>query len=210
LPEEIVMMRTSKWVLGSLGIVLALLLVANMAAAAQTTLTSNTPFTMMLTADDGDSISLTWSSNASVRCWVTDPGGSTVYDETGLADWLELISVDSTGTYTLHWQRQVSTDVSLTYDASVVPFGNIDDAFDAAFWGLVIAGLVIVAVIIVVVVVVLMGDRKKKAASQAQTQPYAGAPAPAPAAVPAGTCPYCGSAVDPQYVFCQKCGGKVR
>lgn len=207
-------MKYSSASVGSLVAALAVLFVAGSAIAPTTDLSPGEEVSVTLYLTDGDSISLSWSSmSGSVNCVIEDPDGDTIFDQTSTY-YFDIIEVGETGNYVITWSNPGLSTVSVTYDASAIPFGDVDSFFDSIVLVLIIIAAIIVIIVVVVVVYLLMQGKKKKAAQMAQPpmQPapaYAPAAAPQPVAAP-GNCPMCGSPVDPQFMFCQKCGARVR
>jgi hypothetical protein len=115
----------------------------------------------------------------------------------------DFFTAAESGTYTLKWTNDGSTTTTLTFSS---PFQEISHGFDMIFWGVVIGGIVIVAIIVLVVVLSLM---KKSKVPQPGMMPQVPAQYAAQVAA-SGKCPMCGMPVDPQGLFCEKCGARLR
>ncbi len=133
---------------------------------------------------------------------MTDPDGTTVVDVTDNAydGWF---TASQGGTYNLKWTNDGTTSSTLTFSS---PLQDIGHTFDVIFWAVVIGGIIIVAVIVLVVVLSLT---KKKREPQPGMTPQVSAQYVAQVAA-TGKCPMCGMPVDPQGLFCAKCGAKLR
>lgn len=164
------------------------------------------------TANAGDTISYSWNSDVSLVFVVTGPDGTIVREVSSTSD-VYLMIVDDAGAYHFTWTNIGLSTAHLDYTVDVISLGS---AFDALFWAIVIVAIIVVVVIVVVIVVVLIRPSHKQHPPVQQAYPppvvpqyqqpvYPGQPVAAPM-----NCPSCGSPVDPQFQFCQRCGGRVR
>lgn len=164
------------------------------------------------TANAGDTISYSWSSDVSLVFIIMGPDGTLIREVSSTSD-IYIISVTDAGAYHFTWTNVGLSTAHLDYTVDVL---SLTSAFDALFWALIIGVVVVVAVIVVVIVVVLIrpSHRHQHQVQQAYPPPvvpqyqqpvYPGQPVAAPT-----NCPSCGSPVDPQFQFCQRCGGRVR
>ncbi len=128
------------------------------------------------------------------------PNSDVLTDENSLSDF-DVMTASQSGTYRFTWQNTGSTAAALNV---MNFFSDVEHGISNFIWGIFIALIVIIVIIVVIVLVVLSGDKKK-------TQPVRqfGPMAP-PMAPVGGNCPMCGTPVEPQGMFCAKCGAKFR
>jgi hypothetical protein len=197
-------MKLAKVLVGCLALTMLLLAVSGNTAADVTSVAPNASHTEKLKVDSGELMVFWWSSTSDLHFVMKDPAGTTVVDVTDNS-----YSYDSSGftamggTYTLKWTNDGTTSSILTFSS---PFQDIGHTFDVLFWGVVIGGIVIVAVIVLVVVLSLTKKSKTpQPGMMPQVQPQYAAQVAA-----TGKCPMCGMPVDPQGMFCAKCGARLR
>jgi hypothetical protein len=182
---------------------------AQPASAATKVLVPGEEYTKTVNADILDSIEYSWSSTATVNFELTDPMGSVLESYSGTVNEFPGFTMAGVnGNYHFTWTNPGSSSVTLTYDLS--GGGGVGGALDFAFWLLVIGAIVIVVIIVVVVLVVLRGGKKAVSPQQQVYGPQQFAAPGTPAPYAANTCPKCGGPIDPQQVFCPKCGFKMR
>lgn len=195
-------MKLAKILVGCLALTMLLLAVSGNSAAGISTLGPGDSHTEKLKVESGELVTYWWNAGSNLHFVMKDPDGTTVVDVTSTSH-DDFFTASQAGTYTLRWTNDGTTVTTLTFSS---PLQDIGHTFDVMFWGVVIGGIAIVAIIVLVVVLSL----KKKS-----TAPPPGWVPPVPpqyAAQVAATvkCPMCGMPVDPQGMFCAKCGGKLR
>ena len=195
-------MKLAKILVGCLALTMLLLAVSGSSAAGTSTLGPGDSHTEKMKVDSGELVTYWWNSGSDLHFVMKDPSGDTLVDVTDVY-YSGFFTAAESGTYTLKWTNDGTTTTTLTFSS---PFQEISHGFDMIFWGVVIGGIVIVAIIVLVVVLSLM---KKSKAPQLGMMPQV--PAQYAAQVAAtGKCPMCGMPVDPQGLFCAKCGAKLR
>jgi hypothetical protein len=197
-------MKLVKILVGCLALTVLLLAVSGNADADFTSIAPGDSHTEKLKIDSGELIVMWWTSTTDLHFVMKDPDGITIVDMTddsytypssGLAT--------KGGTYTLKWTNDGTTTSTLTLAS---PFQAVGHTLNVIFWGAVIAGIAIIAVIVLVVVLSMM---KKSNAPQPGMMPQV-PPQYAAQVAASGKCPMCGMPVDPQGMFCAKCGAKLR
>jgi hypothetical protein len=145
-----------------------------------------------------------WSSDVPLTFTVEDPLGNEVPYQTGATSGSGILPAYASGTYTLTWTNNGLTLAHLSFDLSGA-FAEVEEGLSILMWTVVIAVIVVVAVVVIVVIVVVMGGKK------APPQPVMGPqPQMAAQALATGHCPTCGNPIDPNAMFCQKCGTRYR
>lgn len=195
-------MKLVRVAVGCLALTFLLLAVAGTSSASTSTLGPGESHTVKLKVDAGEFVTYVWSAGADLRFVMKSPDGTTMVDVTDTT-YDYFFTASQGGTYTLKWTNVGSTTTILTFSS---PLQEIGHTFDVIFWGVVIGGIVIVAVIVVVIVLSLM---KKGRAPQPGMTPQVTSQYAVQAAA-SGKCPVCGSPVEPQGMFCAKCGAKLR
>ena len=183
---------------------LALVFVAGLAAADSESVTVNPSASRPINLggmNDGDLLTLSWTSNTAVSAVLAGPSGySKTYSSSSIG--YDIITVPHDGAYTLTFTNpSSSTTASVELIYNVTPFNPIDTAHDIMTWIMIIGAIVIVAVVVIVVLVVVMGSKKKQAA---------GAPPAVVTPTTPGMCPVCGAQTDTGAPFCAKYGAKFR
>jgi hypothetical protein len=193
-------MKMTKWMIGLAVLALLLTALPLNASANIVTIAPGDSYTKTVKASLNEIMPYQWSSDVILHFTVTAPNSAVLTDET--STWgLDVMTADQAGTYRFTWQNTGSTAATLNV---MNFFSDVEHGISNIMWGLFIAVIVVIVVIIVIVLVVMSGDKKK-------TQPIQqfGPMAP-PMAPVGGNCPMCGSPVDPQGMFCAKCGAKLR
>ncbi len=193
-------MKMTKWMIGLAVLALLLTALPFNASANIVTIAPGDSYTKTVKASLNEIMPYVWSSDVTLHFTITAPGSVVLTDEDtdyGSA----VMTADQAGTYRFTWQNTGSTAATLNV---MNFFSDVEHGISNIMWGLFIAVIVVIVVIIVIVLVVMSGDKKK-------TQPIQqfGPMAP-PMAPVGGNCPMCGSPVDPQGMFCAKCGAKLR
>jgi hypothetical protein len=188
------------------------------ASAITTTILPGTVHEETVSADAEDSITYSWNTDGDVRFMIRGPGGVAlvnVIDDSRF----DIFEVTQSGTYRLTWENLEATVVTLDYSVDVLPFSGLDEFWDMATWSflaIVIGAIVFTAVIIILLVVLLTGEKKRAPQGYVvpPNQPYGqyqyAASTHVWPPVAAGTCPKCSASIDPQSVFCPRCGAKLR
>jgi len=193
-------MKMTKWIIGLAVLALLLAALPLNASANTVTIAPGDSYTKTVKASLNEIMPYVWSSDVTLHFTITAPGSVVLTDEDtdyGSA----VMTADQAGTYRFTWQNTGSTAATLNV---MNFFSDVEHGISNFIWGLFIAVIVIIVVIVVIVLVVMSGDKKK-------TQPIQqfGPMAP-PMAPVGGNCPMCGTPVDPQGMFCAKCGAKLR
>jgi len=197
-------MKLAKILVGCLALTMLLLALSGSSAADFTSIAPNASHTEKLKVDSGELMVFWWTATTDLHFVMKDPSGATVVDETASSYTYDSSTFATLGgTYTLKWTNDGATSSVLTFTS---PFQDIGHTFDVLFWGVVIGGIVIVAVIVLVVVLSL----KKKSAAPSPGWVPPVPPQYAAQVAATGKCPMCGMPVDPQGLFCAKCGAKLR
>jgi hypothetical protein len=197
-------MKLARILVGCLALTLLLLAVAGNSAAGVDTIGPGDSHTEKLKVDSGELVVFWWTATSDLHFVMKDPDGTTVVDITDNSYTYDSSFIETQGgTYTLKWTNDGTTSSVLTFSS---PFQDIGRTFDMIFWAVVIGGIIIVAVIVLVVVLSLT---KKRRAPQPGMTPQVSAQYVAQVAA-TGKCPMCGMPVDPQGLFCAKCGAKLR
>jgi hypothetical protein len=195
-------MKLAKILVGCLALTMLLLAVSGSSAAGTSTLGPGDSHTEKMKVESGELVTYWWTADSNLHFVMKAPDGTTAVDVTNAA-YDDFFTAAQAGTYTLKWTNDGTIPTTLTYYS---PLQDISHGFSVLFWGVVIGGIVIVAIIVLVVVLSLM---KKSKVPQPGMMPQV--PAQYAAQVAAtGKCPMCGMPVDPQGLFCAKCGAKLR
>jgi len=197
-------MKLAKILVGCLALTMLLLAVSGNTAADVTSIAPNASHTEKLKVDSGEPIVMWWAATSDLHFVMKDPDGTTIVDITDSSYTYPSSGLATMGgTYTLKWTNDGTTTSTLTLFS---PFQDVRHTFNVLFWGVVIGGIVIVAVIVLVIVLSMM--KKSKAPQPGMTPQVSQQYAAQVAAT--GKCPMCGMPVDPQGMFCAKCGAKLR
>jgi len=193
-------MKMTKWMIGIAVLALLLTALPLNASANIVTIAPGDSYPKTVKASLNEIMPYQWSSDVTLHFTVTEPNGD-IWTEENSTFGFDVMTADQAGTYTFTWQNTGSTAATLNV---MNFFSDVEHGISNIMWGLFIAVIVVIVVIIVIVLVVMSGDKKK-------TQPIQqfGPMAP-PMAPVGGNCPMCGSPVDPQGMFCAKCGAKLR
>jgi len=193
-------MKMTKWMIGIAVLALLLTALPLNASANIVTIAPGDSYTKTVKASLNEIMPYVWSSDVTLHFTVTAPGSVVLTDEDTYYG-SDVMTADQAGTYTFTWENTGSTAATLNV---MNFFSDVEHGISNFMWGLFIAVIVVIVVIIVIVLVVMSGDKKK-------TQPIQqfGPMAP-PMAPVGGNCPMCGNPVDPQGMFCAKCGAKLR
>ena len=193
-------MKITKWMIGLAVLALLLTVLPSNARANIVTISPGDSYTKTVRADLNQLMPYQWSSDVILHFTVTAPNGAVLTDESNT--WgFTVMTAEQSGTYRFTWQNTGSSVATLNV---MNFFSDAEHGISNFMWGIFIAVIVIIVVIIVIVLVVMSGDKQK-------TQPLQqfGPMAP-PTAPVGGNCPMCGTPVDPQGMFCAKCGAKLR
>jgi len=193
-------MKLTKWIIGLAVLALLLTTLPSNASANIVTIAPGDSYTKTVKADVNQIMPYQWSSDVILHFTVTAPNSDVLTDENNT--WgFDVMTAEQSGTYRFTWQNTGSSAATLNV---MNFFSDVEHGISNFIWGLLIAVIVIIVVIIVIVLVVMSGDKKKTQSIQ-QFGPMAPPMAPV-----GGNCPMCGSPVDPQGMFCAKCGAKLR
>jgi hypothetical protein len=199
---RVMTMKSAKILVGCLALTMLLLAVSGSSAAGIRTLAPGDSHTVKLKVDSGELVTYWWTSNWDLHFVLKAPDGSTIVDVTSTA-YDDFFTADQAGTYTLKWTNDGTSTATLTFSS---PLQDLSHGFDMIFWAVVIGGIVIVAVIVLVVVLSLT---KKSRTPQPGMTPQMSPQYVAQVAA-TGKCPMCGMPVEPQGMFCAKCGAKLK
>jgi len=193
-------MKMTKWILGLAVLALLLTALPSNVSASIVTIAPGDSYTKTVKADEGQLMPYQWSSDVTLHFTITAPNSVILTDEDGLYGF-DVMTASQSGTYRFTWQNAGSSAATLNV---MNFFSDVEHGISNFVWGLLIAVIVIIVVIIVIVLVVMSGDKQK-------TQPVQQFGPMAPPLTPVGgNCPMCGTPVDPQGMFCAKCGAKLR
>lgn len=201
---RVITMKLARILVGCLALTMLLLAVAGNSAAGVDTIGPGASHTEKLKVDSGELVVYWWAATSDLHFVMKGPDGTTIVDVTDDSYTYDVSLIATQGgTYTLKWTNDGTTASVLTFSS---PLQDLGHTFDVLFWGVVIGGIIIVAVIVLVVVLSLT---KKSRTPQPGMTPQISAQYVAQVAA-TGKCPMCGMPVDPQGLFCAKCGAKLR
>lgn len=192
-------MKAFKLALGLVALALLLSAVPLNVSADSHTIAPGQTYAVEFHATSGEMIPYLWNADAVLHFTIREPGGATIVDATTTYD--SKILTASSGTYRFSWTNTGTTPVTLYY--TIYASGVTEHGVSMLVWGAIIAVIVIAVVVVLAVVLLVMGGKKQAA------PPYGAQVAP-PMALVGGNCPMCGSPVDPQGMFCPKCGARLR
>jgi hypothetical protein len=190
-------MKMTKWIIGLAVLALLLTALPSNVSANVVTISPGDSYTKTVKADVGQLMPCQWSSDVTLHFTVTAPNSVVLTDEDSNFGF-DVMTADQAGTYRFTWQNTGSTAATL----NVMSF--FSDGISNLVWGILIAVIVIIVVIIVIVLVVMSGDKQK----MQPVQQFG--PSGPPMVAVGGKCPMCGSSVDPQGMFCEKCGARLK
>jgi len=193
-------MKMTKWIIGLAVLALLLTALPSNVSAYTVTIAPGESYTKTVKADVGQLMPYQWSSTVTLHFTVTAPNGAVLTDEDSIYGF-DYMTASQSGTYRFLWQNTGSSFATL----NVINFlSDVEHGISNFMWGIFIAVIVIIVVIIVIVLVVMSGDKQK-------TQPVQQfGPSGPPMVAVGGKCPMCGSPVDPQGMFCEKCGARLK
>jgi hypothetical protein len=193
-------MKMTKWIIGIAVLALLLTAIPSNVRANIVTISPGDSYTKTVKADVNQIMPYQWSSDVTLHFTVTAPNSDILTDEDSTFGF-DVMTAEQSGTYRFTWLNTGSSVATLNV---INFFSDVERGISNFVWGILIAVIVIIAVIVVIVLVVVSGDREK-------TQPVQqfGPMAP-PMAPVGGNCPMCGTPVDPQGMFCARCGAKLR
>jgi hypothetical protein len=193
-------MKMTKWIIGLAVLALLLTALPSNARANIVTISPGDSYTKTVKADLNQLMPYQWSSDVTLHFTVTAPNSVVLTDEDSNFG-IDVMTASQAGTYRFTWQNTGSTAATLNV---MNFFSDIEHGISNFVWGILIAVIVIIVVIIVIVLAVMSGDKQK-------TQPIQQfGPIGPPMAPVGGNCPMCGTPIDPQGMFCAKCGAKLR
>ena len=193
-------MKAAKWLVGVLVLAVLVTALPSNVSAEIRTISAGGSFTKNVKVDAGQLMPYQWSCDVTLHFTITDPGGTVIADEDSLYGF-DVMTASMSGTYRFTWENRGSTVATLNV---MNFFSDVEHGISNIVWGILIAVIVIIAIVIVIVLAVMSGDKQKT-----QSVQQFGPSAPPMAAV-AGKCPMCGSPVDPQGMFCEKCGARLK
>ena len=193
-------MKAAKWLVGVMVLAVLITTLPSNASAEMRTISPGGSFTKNVKVDSGQLMPYQWSSDVTLHFTVTGPDGIILTEEDSSYS-LHVMTALKSGTYHFTWQNTGNTVANLNL---VNFFSDVQRGISNLLWGIVIAAIVIVVVIVVIVLVVMRGDKQKKQPVQ-QFGPSGPSMAPV-----GGKCPMCGSPVDPQGMFCERCGARLK
>jgi len=193
-------MKMTKWIVGLAVLALLLTALPSNARANIVTISPGDSYTKTVKADLGQLMPYQWSSDVTLHFTVTAPDSVVLTDEDSNFEF-EFLTASQAGTYRFTWQNTGSSAATLNI---VNFFSDVEHGISNFLWGILIAVIVIIVVVIVIVLVVMSGNNQK-------TQPVQQfGPSGPPMGAVGGKCPMCGSPVDPQGMFCEKCGARLK
>lgn len=193
-------MKMTKWIIGFAVLALLLTALPSNARANIVTISPGDSYTKTVKADLNQLMPYQWSSDVTLHFTVTAPNSDVLTDEVSNFGF-DVMTAPQAGTYHFTWQNTGFSAATLNV---INFFSDVEHGISNFLWGLLIAVIVIIVVIIVIVLVVMSGDKQK-------TQPVQQfGPSGPPMAAVGGKCPMCGSPVDPQGMFCEKCGARLK
>jgi hypothetical protein len=193
-------MKMTKWIIGLAVLALLLTALPLNASANIVTIAPGDSYTKTVKASLNEIMPYVWSSDVTLHFTITGPGSVVLTDEDtdyGSA----VMTADQAGTYRFTWQNTGSTAATLNV---MNFFSDVEHGISILVWGVLITVIVIIVVIVVIVLIVMSGDKQK-------TQPVQQfGPSAPPMAPVGGKCSMCGFPVDPQGMFCEKCGARLK
>jgi len=193
-------MKAAKWLVGALVLAVLITALPSNTSAETRTISPGGSFTKNLKVDSGQLMPYQWSSDVTLHFTVTDPDGIILTEEDGSFGF-DVMTALKSGTYHFTWENTGSTVANLNL---INFFSDVQRGISNLVWGILIAVIVIIVVIVVIVLVIMSGDKQK-------TQPVQQfGPSGPPMGAVGGKCPMCGSPVDPQGMFCEKCGARLK
>jgi hypothetical protein len=193
-------MKMTKWIIGLAVLALLLTALPSNVSANIVTITPGDSYTKTVKADLNEIMPYQWSSDVTLHFTITEPNGVVLTDEDSLYGF-DVLTASQSGTYRFIWQNTGSAAATLNV---MNFFSDVQHGISNLMWGIVIGAIVLVVVIVVIVLVVMNGDKRK-------TQPAQQfGPSGPPMFAVGGKCPMCGSTVDPQGMFCEKCGARLK
>jgi hypothetical protein len=194
-------MKMTKWMIGLAVLALLLTALPSNVSANVVTIAPGDSYTKTVRADVGQLMPYQWSSDVTLHFTVTAPDSVVLTDEDSIYGF-DVMTASQSGTYRFTWQNTGSTAATLNLMSF---FADVEHGLSILVWGLIITAIVVVVVIVIVIVLVVMSHDKQK------TQPVQQfGPSGPPMFAVGGKCPMCGSPVDPQGMFCEKCGARLK
>jgi len=193
-------MKMTKWMIGLAVLALLLTALPLNASANIVTIAPGDSYTKTVKADLNQLMPYQWSSDVILHFTITAPDSVVLTDEDSIYGF-DVMTAPQSGTYRFTWQNTGSSAATLNV---MNFFSDVEHGISNLMWGIFIAVIVVIVVIIVIVLVVMSGDKQK-------TQPVQQfGPSGPPMVAVGGKCPMCGSPVDPQGMFCEKCGARLK
>ena len=193
-------MKMTKWMIGLAVLALLLTALPSNARANIVTISPGDSYTKTVKADLGQLMPYQWSSDVTLHFTVTAPDSVVLTDEDNYYG-IAVMTAPQSGTYRFTWENTGSSAATLNV---MNFFSDVEHGISNFLWGILIAMIVIIVVVIVIVLVVMSGNKKK-------TRPVQQfGPSGPPMGAVGGKCPMCGSPVDPQGMFCEKCGARLK
>ena len=193
-------MKMTKWMIGLAVLALLLTALPLNASANIVTIAPGDSYPKTVKASLNEIMPYQWSSDVTLHFTVTEPNGD-IWTEENSTFGVDVMTADQAGTYTFTWQNTGSSAATLNV---MTFFSDVEHGISNFIWGLFIVVIVIIVVIVVIVLVIMSGNKQK-------TQPVQQfGPSGPPMVVVGGRCPMCGSPVDPQGMFCEKCGARLK
>jgi hypothetical protein len=103
----------------------------------------------------GEVLSNAWTSDLTLRFYVTDPSGAVIRHSNGTGG-QELIEAVSAGNYTLNWQNTGTGPTNLVSDSTTLP-----EEHESITW-LAVLAVVIALIALIVAVIAVVVQREKK------------------------------------------------
>jgi hypothetical protein len=119
------------------------------------TVEPNTTFHDYYKLAKGEVLSNAWTSDVTLRFYVTDPDGSVIRHSNGTGG-QELIEAGSAGNFTLNWQNTGTEPVGLVSDSTTLPVEH------ESITCLAVLAVIIALIALVVAVIALVVRREKK------------------------------------------------
>jgi len=193
-------MKMTKWMIGLAVLALLLTALPSNARANIVTISPGDSYTKTVKADLGQIMPYQWSSDVTLHFTITAPNSVVLTDEDSTYGF-DVMTAPQSGTYRFTWQNTESSAATLNV---MNFFSDVEHGISNFLWGILIAAIVIIVVVIVIVLVVMSGNKEK-------TQPVQQfGPSGPPMGAVGGKCPMCGFPVDPQGMFCEKCGARLK
>lgn len=209
-------MKPMTWIVACMVFALSTVALAGNAAADQATLDPLDLWTETYSVDEGDLLTVSWTSDYSLLFTVVGPEGSLLLSTTDTS-YSDEFGAGASGSFVLTWVNLELSQNHLNYNVNVIPFDMLNEGLDFLWIILIIGAVALAAVVVIVLLVVLRRPHQAhqmQAPPQYQMQgyppPQVTPPVAAMGAPGVMNCRNCSNPVDPQFAFCQRCGARLR